>query len=692
MTIHKIDNPLSDDGRNKINNNFEQLNKNINKAVEDISNKAFDQVVDKAKLNWKEPVSSSNSLPSNADEGDTRQARDTGKVFRFNGSAWVEIQQIDAGPVNEVDSRLSAELAQKATKEEFNDFVSEVNTQDVPLRLSPLPTFANGVVNCAPFNQDALVSNTLSQYAVWVDENFKVWVGRREHHSSQWIYSNVSDQGVFIFDTVKKDGHYNHSIALDKDGFIHLSGGMHAGSLNYARSDTSGNPGSFTRHSMTGVNESNVSYPRFVRRKDGELLFFYRDGSSPNSDTHVNIYDTATKTWSKLVPKLIDGVATGEGVYLNHIAVDKDGTIHVSGTFRNNGNNDIFYMKSLDGGSTWQKTTGEVYTLPVTHNTLEIAKDIAETKGLLNQNGMEVDDNGNPHIAYFRNDDDTNAYTNIYHLYHNGSEWIEEKITNFKKSFGSNLANHTQELSRPSIITYKNRVFIIYRVNYDGKKGTLRMIEVTNTTYKDFPILNLDLGVWEPSFDTEALYKRGELHMLVVPSTKDINEVDTDLSQLDNWDEQFGGVLSINLKQIDKLIRREVQIPHLRVVLTTTGEKQSISTTGTIALNNGNLISQYGENRLFAKVSIRGRGDVNTTKMTTRLKTTNFDPVIFTIFNSLVFSASSENKSTPFRPLPLKKESVIIESEALIERTDDGSGNISANVDSVTVQVAELIY
>src|SRR5690625_2082535 len=97
--------------RNKINENWSIIEGSYNDVVENVSEKAFEQVVDSAKLDWKEPVDSFNDLPSSASEGEARMVRDTGKVYRYNGSAWVEIQQIDAGPVNELDTRLTQQLA-----------------------------------------------------------------------------------------------------------------------------------------------------------------------------------------------------------------------------------------------------------------------------------------------------------------------------------------------------------------------------------------------------------------------------------------------------------------------------------------------------------------------------------------------------------------------------------------------------
>src|SRR5690625_2177183 len=115
--------------RNKINENWSIIEGSYNDVVENVSEKAFEQVVDSAKLDWKEPVDSFNDLPSSASEGEARMVRDTGKVYRFNGSAWVEIQQIDAGPVNEVDGRLTAQLNNKADR-------SEARLKNVPIGLN----------------------------------------------------------------------------------------------------------------------------------------------------------------------------------------------------------------------------------------------------------------------------------------------------------------------------------------------------------------------------------------------------------------------------------------------------------------------------------------------------------------------------------------------------------------------------
>lgn len=119
MRLNRTDAFWDRETRNGINDNWDIIEGNSRKlendfknVVDSITDEVVGQLVDSAKLDWEDPVDTYNDLPANAEVGETRMVRDTGKVYRFNGSAWVEIQQIDAGPVNEVDSRLTAQLAQ----------------------------------------------------------------------------------------------------------------------------------------------------------------------------------------------------------------------------------------------------------------------------------------------------------------------------------------------------------------------------------------------------------------------------------------------------------------------------------------------------------------------------------------------------------------------------------------------------
>lgn len=109
--------------RNKINENWGIIEGNHNKLegeFNDVIGKITDEVVghliDSAKLIWKEPVDTVADLPANAEVGETRMVREADPdgisyVYRYDGEKWEKIQAIDVTLVNEVDRRLTRQLA-----------------------------------------------------------------------------------------------------------------------------------------------------------------------------------------------------------------------------------------------------------------------------------------------------------------------------------------------------------------------------------------------------------------------------------------------------------------------------------------------------------------------------------------------------------------------------------------------------
>lgn len=99
--------------------NFQELAKGFNDAVETVSNKAFDKVVGAAKIEWLPPVNTFEDLETtypDVVEGKTVMTRDSGKIYRFDGENWIEIQNIDPSAINEVENRLTAELSTNGTR------------------------------------------------------------------------------------------------------------------------------------------------------------------------------------------------------------------------------------------------------------------------------------------------------------------------------------------------------------------------------------------------------------------------------------------------------------------------------------------------------------------------------------------------------------------------------------------------
>lgn len=112
--------------------NWEQLNTNfdnieidfkdqksrIDNIANEIQGELAAQIIDSAKITWQEPVDAFVNLETDyptPEIGWAAMARDTGKVYRFDGTDWLEIQDIDPTAINEVDSRLTSQLAETET-------------------------------------------------------------------------------------------------------------------------------------------------------------------------------------------------------------------------------------------------------------------------------------------------------------------------------------------------------------------------------------------------------------------------------------------------------------------------------------------------------------------------------------------------------------------------------------------------
>ncbi|MFD2209371.1 SGNH/GDSL hydrolase family protein [Virgibacillus halophilus] len=116
MEQKHIGNAMDREQRDAHESNYTTLFEKVNDIAGSITDAVYAEIVDSAKLEWKEPVETMDDLPSDAEQGETRQSRDTGKVYRFSDGDWKEIQQIDAGPVNEVDKRLTAQVLRKPSE------------------------------------------------------------------------------------------------------------------------------------------------------------------------------------------------------------------------------------------------------------------------------------------------------------------------------------------------------------------------------------------------------------------------------------------------------------------------------------------------------------------------------------------------------------------------------------------------
>jgi hypothetical protein len=380
-------------------------------------------------------------------------------------------------------------------------------------RMIPVATgWAKNQVNTVIFRKNSVTSFRKNQYVAFYDAESKVTVAKRRFGSTRWEIRRTDFSGNTA------DAHNSISLAVDGQGFLHLAWDHHNSPLQYSRSRTAESLDFSEKRPMISENESKVTYPEFYNLPNGELLFFYRDGSSGNGNLVLNRYDPKTQKWSRRQNNLIDG--EGKRNAYPQTAVDAKGTLHLSWVWRESPNvatnHDLAYARSADGGKTWQKSTGEKYTLPISAATAETIWRIPQNSELINQTSMTADRFGNPLIATYWRAAGA-AVPQFQLVYFDGTKWRHSQISNRRTAFSlSGAGTKRIPISRPQIVVDRNRVFVIFRDAERANRVSVAVCdELEKSAWQTVDLAETDVGMWEPSFDQNRWNARKELHIFV---------------------------------------------------------------------------------------------------------------------------------------------------------------------------------
>jgi len=258
-------------------------------------------------------------------------------------------------------------------------------------------------------------------YAVFWGSDMNPYIAKMKDGEYSWKTFNLGTlPGNPLNAPAPYDEHNNLAVIVDGAGYIHVSGNMHRVPLNYIRSTSPNLITGWESPAMVGTNELEVTYPVFRRLTDGNLLFFYRDGTSSDGDLMLNKYDTTARTWSRvgMILKGHDWATTADDVsaYPSRINYDEAaGRMHMWWVWRDtidiSSNFDLCYMYTVDNGVSWKNAAGTTVTLPVTPAETSV-KVFAGGSGH-RVTGSCFDTSGNAHAAVRMGDGEVRHYTRV---------------------------------------------------------------------------------------------------------------------------------------------------------------------------------------------------------------------------------------------------------------------------------------
>jgi len=117
--------------------------------------------------------------------------------------------------------------------------------------------WANNSVNTVIFRKNSLCTYKNTQYISYYNKEGVVVLGKRTIGKTKWFLKTTDYKGDVA------DAHRSISIITDGDGYLHMSWNHHGNKLHYSKSMAPGALQMTEELCMTGIAESNVTYPEF---------------------------------------------------------------------------------------------------------------------------------------------------------------------------------------------------------------------------------------------------------------------------------------------------------------------------------------------------------------------------------------------------------------------------------------------
>ena len=298
-------------------------------------------------------------------------------------------------------------------------------------------------INGISFQTRILAKYDGYEYTAWYDTTGSgngtqtIWLARRTvNATSSGAWEKYSTGSLFVNGKGSWDAHNVVSLGISPDGTLHYSWDMHGNTLRYRHSVAGlcttnkvawGGAGMFTMASSgtnwlvaNGQTIANVTYPMFVNRPSGELMFEYRTGNTTAGDHWLHTWLPATTNWTTgikfsakegtytgVLATGVTGSSTSRNPYENNFDFAPDGTLHHTWTYRelaDAANHDLCYAYSTNNGVTWFNNGGTNITDTGLGTSINVSspgiiiKVLDSRQRFINQQAQCVDNDGRVHI------------------------------------------------------------------------------------------------------------------------------------------------------------------------------------------------------------------------------------------------------------------------------------------------------
>jgi hypothetical protein len=312
-------------------------------------------------------------------------------------------------------------------------------------------------------------------YISWVTSDGKIQMRYFDHEDNRFSSIVTVDNLYPDFGVESQDDHNAPSLLMLPDGKIKIFYVVH--DINGAFfTKTTALPEDISkwgsRKNISDEKNSPYNYPQAKMLAGGDVVLFYRRGVFYDGDEYYKISRDFGETWEDPV-KFID--FTGGGIYAFVDVVDNELHVAWNISLTNPPKENIYYIYSPDGGTTWQRSDGGTVSLPVSERTAELVFDSLSKPSFVWD--IVVDDARRPFIAFAHGFDPDHE---LIMAKKKKDGWDINKITQSEL-----LYNHDHFFSGGIVIDRKNP----YRVFLSKKRD------------------NLEIEMWE-SYDEGASWQK----------------------------------------------------------------------------------------------------------------------------------------------------------------------------------------